>query len=201
MTQTASPSALAEWRKYWPLVAATTAGMALASMLTSSFGIMLGPIEQEFGWSRAQISSGPAVVSIMGLFLATPAGYLIDRLGARRSGLLVVAISFVSIASMSLIGSSIWHWRAAWAIFGIAGAFTSTVWLAPVSTIFHAGRGMAIAITISGTGISAALVPSIAEYFVENHGWRAGFLALGIIWCVVTLPLVMAIVPRLKTKD
>jgi predicted MFS family arabinose efflux permease len=200
MTQPVPLSALAEWRRYWPLVAATTAGMALASRLTSSFGIMLGPIEQEFGWSRAQISSGPAVVSIMGLFLATPAGYLIDRLGARSSGLLVVLISFVAIAAMSLIGSSIWHWRAAWAIFGVAGAFTSTVWLAPVSTIFHAGRGMAIAITISGTGISAALVPGIAEYFVENHGWRAGFLALGLIWCGVTLPLVWAFVPRWRSR-
>jgi MFS family permease len=200
MAQTGSPSATAEWRRYGPIVAATTAGMALASMLTSSFGVMLGPIEQEFGWTRAQISSGPAVVSIMGLFLAAPAGYLIDRLGARNAGTLVVTISFVSIVLIALMGSSLWHWWAAWAVFGIAGAFTSTVWLAPVSTIFHAGRGMAIAITISGTGISAALVPPIAEYFVQNHGWRPGFLALGVIWCGITLPLVLAFVPRLKTR-
>jgi MFS family permease len=188
----------AEWRKHWPLVAATGAGMSLAALLTSVFGVMLGPIEQEFGWTRAQISSGPAIVSVMGIFLATGAGYVIDRIGARRAGILVVLISFVAIASMGAIGGSIWHWWAAWALFGVAGAFTSTVWLAPVSTIFHAGRGMAIAITLSGTGISMALAPILAEYFVQNHGWRSGFVALGAIWCAITLPLVLAFVPPLR---
>jgi MFS family permease len=185
-----------EWRRHWPLVAATAAGMSLAALLSAIFGVMLGPIEQEFGWSRAEISSGPAVVSIMGLFLATPAGFAIDRLGARRCGILVVLISCTAIASMSAIGGSLWHWWAAWGLFGISGAFTSTVWLAPVSTIFHAGRGMAIALTISGTGISMALAPGIAEYFVQNQGWRSGFLALAGIWFVMTMPLVLAFVPK-----
>lgn len=192
-------SAAAEWRKHWPLVAATAAGMSLASMLTASFGVMLGPIEEEFGWTRAQISSGPAIVSVMGIFLATAAGYTIDKIGARRCGILVVLISFAAIVSMSAIGD-LWHWWAAWALFGIAGAFTSTVWLTPVSTIFNAGRGMAIALTISGTGISMALVPGIAEYFVQNHSWRAGFIGLAVIWVAVTLPLVLAFVPKLRSS-
>lgn len=196
----ATVSALTEWRKHWPLVAATMMGMSLAALLTSVFGVMLAPIEQEFGWTRAQISSGPAVVSVMGLFLAGPAGYLIDKLGARSCGILVVTCSFIAIASMSLIGDQLWQWWACWAIFGISGAFTSTVWMAPVSATFHAGRGMAIALTISGTGISMALAPGIAEYFVQNHGWRSGFLALGVIWCTMTMPLVLAFVPRLTQQ-
>lgn len=196
MATTELGSASAEWHKYWPLVAATTMGMSLAALLSSVFGVMLEPLQNEFGWTRAQISSGPAVVSIMGLVLATPAGMIIDRIGARRCGILVVLISVASIAAMSAIGDSLWHWWAAWALFGIAGAFTSTVWLAPVSTIFHAGRGLAIAVTISGTGISMALAPAIAEYFVQNHGWRSGFLALAALWFVLTMPLILAFVPR-----
>lgn len=197
MTKVHTGSASAEWRKYWPVVAATAAGMSLAALLSSVFGVMLGPLEEEFGWSRAQISSGPAVVSMMGLFLATPAGFLIDRLGARRCGIITVLISFASIAAMSAV-ENLWHWWAAWALFGIPAAFTSTVWLAPVSTIFTAGRGMAIAITISGTGISMALAPGIAEYFVENHGWRTGFRVLAAVWLAGTLPLVLAFIPRLR---
>lgn len=189
-------SAVAEWRNHWPLVAATTFGMSLAALLTSAFGVMLGPIEDELGWTRAQITSGPAVVSFMGIFLATPAGYIIDRIGARRVGILVVLISCASMVSMSFVGNQLWQWWAAWALFGISGAFTSTVWLAPVSTIFNAGRGMAIAITFSGTGISMTLVPGIAEYFVQNHDWRTGFLGLAAIWFAITMPLVLAFVPK-----
>lgn len=185
----------AEWRRHWPLVAATTAGMSLAAVSTSAFGVMLAPLENEFGWTRAQMSSGPAIVSIMGIFLATIAGHLIDRLGARVCGIVVVLISCAALVSMSAV-DGLWQWRSAWMLFGIPAAFTSTVWLAPVSTIFHSGRGMAIAITISGTGISMALVPGIAEYFIQNHSWRMGFVSLAAIWCAVTLALVLAFVPK-----
>jgi MFS family permease len=190
-------SATSEWRRHWPLVAAAAAGMSLAALLSAVFGVMLAPLEQEFGWSRAQISSGPAVVSMMGLFLATPAGFLIDRWGARRCGIITVVVSIASILAMSMV-ESLWHWWAAWALFGIPASFTSTVWLAPVSTMFKAARGMAIAVTISGLGISMTLAPAIAEYFVENHGWRSGFLALAAIWAVLTLPLVIGFVPNLR---
>lgn len=190
-------SATAEWGKYWPVVAATAMGMSLAALLSSIFGVMLVPLQNEFGWTRAQISSGPAVVSVMGLVLATPAGMVIDRIGARRCGIAVVVISASAIAAMSAVGDSLWHWWAAWALFGVAGAFTSTVWLAPVSSIFYAGRGLAIAVTISGTGISMAIAPAIAEYFVQNHGWRSGFLAVAGLWFVLTMPLVLAFVPGL----
>ncbi|MDG2004910.1 MAG: MFS transporter, partial [Novosphingobium sp.] len=169
--------------------------MALAAMLSVIFGIVLEPIEQEFGWSRAQISSGPVIVSMMGLLLAAPAGHIIDRFGPWRCGILVVAFSLM--ASLA-IGSTqeLWHWRAGWALFGIPAAFTSTVWLAPVSTIFSKGRGMAIAITLSGIGISQTLIPPLAEYFVQNHGWRMVFLAIGSIWCAVVFPLILFFVPR-----
>jgi len=189
-------SAWEEWRHHWPLVAATTAGMALAASLTMGMQIILQPLEEEFGWTRAEISSGPAVVSMMGLVLATPAGYLIDRLGARATGLVVIFTTFLSAMAIASIGDSLWHWWLAWAIFGIAGSFTSTVWMAPVSTVFSKGRGLAIAVTISGTGITGALVPRSLEYFVQNHGWRTGVAVISAVLCAITLVLVLAFVPR-----
>lgn len=173
--------------------------MALAGMLSAVFGVLLEPIEAEMGWSRAQITSGPFVVSIMGLFLATPAGYLIDRWGAKLTGTITITASFIAIMAMSMVGSELWHWWAAWAIFGIAGSFTSTVWMAPISAVFDKGRGMAIAVTIAGASVSAATAPPMAEWFVQNHGWRAAFVALGIVWCGLTLPLVLSFVPGRRT--
>jgi MFS family permease len=172
--------------------------MALAGMLSAVFGVLLEPIEAEMGWSRAQITSGPFVVSIMGLFLATPAGYLIDRWGAKLTGTITITASFIALMAMSMVGRELWHWWAAWAIFGIAGSFTSTVWMAPISAVFDKGRGMAIAVTIAGASVSAATAPAMAEWFVQNHGWRTAFVALGIVWCGLTLPLVLSFVPGRK---
>ena len=193
---TTEGTARAEWKRHWPLVIATAGGMALAGMLSSVFGVLLEPMQRDLGWSRAEISTGPVVVSIMGLFLAAPAGYLIDKWGSRFTGLIVVATTFIAIFAMSRVGDQLWHWWAAWSIFGISGSFTSTVWMAPVSTVFSKGKGMAIALTLSGASVSAALSPPIAEYFVQHYDWRTAFLALGIIWCGLVLPLVLAFVPR-----
>jgi MFS family permease len=188
-------TAVGEWRRYWPLVAATAAGMSLASLITTLVGVMMGPLEQEFGWTRAQISSGPFIISILSLFLSAPAGYVIDRFGARRIGILVVLAQCASVALLSTVTADLWSWWAVWTLFALAATATSTVWMLPVSTWFAASRGMAIAITISGTGVTAALAPLIADYFVENHGWRAAYLALAAIWGAVTLPLVLSFVP------
>ena len=47
-----------EWRRHWPLVAATTAAMSLAALPSFMLGTMIAPIAQEFGWTRTQITSG-----------------------------------------------------------------------------------------------------------------------------------------------
>ena len=125
-TITIPQTAAAEWKRHWPLVMATAAGMALAAMLSVIFGIVLEPIESEMGWSRAQISSGPLIVSLMGLVFAAPAGHLIDRFGPWRCGILVVTFSLLAAITIGT-ADSLLHWRAGWALFGIPAAFTSTV--------------------------------------------------------------------------
>lgn len=169
--------------------------MALAGMLSAVFGVMLEPIEAELGWTRAEISTGPFVVSIMGLFLAAPAGHLIDKWGSRLTGVIVIACTFFAIIGMAVAGKHLWHWWAAWSIFGIAGAFTSTVWMAPVSTLFDKGRGMAIAVTIAGASISSIAAPPLAEWVILHYGWRTAFVVLAFVWCGLTLPLVLSFVP------
>lgn len=200
MADSKPQNALREWRRHWQVVLATVSGMALATVLSSTFGVMLEPMEAELGWTRAEISSGPTVVPLVGLLLSAPCGYLIDRFGSRLTGLLVVALTFTAIMLMSQVGEHLWQWWAAYAIFGVAAAFTSTVWLAPVSRIFSKAKGMAIAITLSGAGISGALSPLIAEYFIQNYDWRTGFMALGMIFGAISLVLVLAFIPSDKPQ-
>jgi predicted MFS family arabinose efflux permease len=66
-----------------------------------------------------------------------------------------------------------------------------TVWVASVSSHFTAARGLAVAIALSGTGVSTSLVPIVAQYMVADYGWRGAYLGLAAIWAVVVLPLVL----------
>jgi predicted MFS family arabinose efflux permease len=48
-----------------------------------------------------------------------------------------------------------------------------------------------VAVVLSGSGISSTRVPIVANRLVEQQGWRFSYLALGGIWAMVVLPLVL----------
>jgi MFS family permease len=186
-----SGSAIAEWRAHWTLVLASAAGVSLSAVSVSSLGVMMEPLEQEFGWSRAEISLGTSLVSFIAVALATAVGLAIDRLGARFVGITAATMMCAGVALMSLVGGSLWHWWGLWIVVGLSSAAMPTVWLTPVSSLFRAGRGLAVAITLSGSGISTSLVPIVANQFLERYGWRGAYIGLGLVWAAVVLPLVL----------
>lgn len=184
-------SARGEWKRNWTVVLAASAGMSLASLSTSSFGVMVVPIEQDLGWTRTEISTGPTLITAVVFALATLLGSVIDRIGPRKIGVAAVLVICGALAAMSQIGGSLWAWWAIWAAVGLGSSVMPTVWLKPVSTNFLHGRGLAIAVVLCGTGLSAFIVPSLANRLVEAYGWRLAYLALAALWCAVVLPLVL----------
>jgi predicted MFS family arabinose efflux permease len=184
-------SALAEWRANWTLVLAAAAGVSLSAVSVSSLGVMMEPLEQEFGWSRAQISLGTSLVSFIAVTLATAVGLAIDRLGARLVGIVAAALMCGGVAMMSAVGGKLWQWWGLWVVVGLAAAAMPTVWLAPIPGRFVAGRGLAMAIALSGSGISTSLVPVIANRLLGDYGWRGAYVGLGAIWAAVVVPLVL----------
>lgn len=188
----ATPSpARAEWVAGWPLVMAASAGMSLASVSTYSIGIMIPAIEAELGWSRALITSGPAIVSFVAMTLSAFMGLIMDRLGARPVALISATLLCAALALMSQATNEPYLWWGLWVLVGLASSAMPTVWTLPVNNRFAAGRGLALAVTLSGTGIGASVVPLVAGYCVIHYGWRTGYLALGTTWALLALPLIV----------
>lgn len=190
-----------EWHDNWKLVVAAAAGMSLAALSTSSFQIMVVPIEQELHWSRTAIASGPVLITIIVFTLSSFFGNLIDRFGARRLGAISVIAVCSAFALMSQLGSDIRQWWAIWALIGLASAAMPGVWLKPISSRFTAGRGMAMSVVLCGSGLSSFIVPSLGNHLVELYGWRTAYLWLGGIWCCVALPLVVAFLHDGPARD
>jgi len=188
-----------EWRGNWTLVLAAAAGVSLSAVSSSSLGVMMEPLEQEFGWSRTEISLGTSLVSFIGMALATLTGLAIDRLGARLVALAAAALMCAGIGLMSSVEGELWQWWALWAVVGISASAMPTVWVASVSSHFVAARGLAVAVALSGSGISTSLVPIIAQHLVEASGWRAAYLALGAIWALLVLPLALLFFRNVRT--
>lgn len=192
MNKANDASARAEWGGGGALlVVAAAAGMSLSAVSSASLGVMMAPLEQDLGWTRTQISFGASLVALVAVVFGAAAGLAIDRFGARRIALLAAFLMCGGIALMSSIGDDLWHWWLLWGLVGIAGSAMPTVWIAPVSRRFTAGRGLAVAVALSGTGVSTSLVPLLANWLVEEHGWRAAYLGLAALWAAVVFPLVL----------
>ena len=75
-------------------------------------------------------------------------------------------------------------------LFG-AGTMTMT-WARTITGWFVAGRGLALGVSLVGTGLIGALMPSYVSFLSAHHGWRAAYLGLAALPLVLGLPLTLA---------
>ncbi len=199
-------SARGEWRRGWPVVLAGAVGIALAAAPPYTTGIMIRPLEQEFGWTRAQISSGPLIPSVFAVFAGPFIGMAVDRFGPRRIGIAGAISACTAMALLSTATQSIWSWWLLWSFAALAGTLIKPlIWTAAVSSLFKSGRGLALAATLCGTAICSTITPVLANHLIEHHGWRMAYLALAAFWAVVVIPPVVFLfnsaTDRHRTRD
>jgi len=185
-------TATQEWKAHWPLVLAAMIGVSFGSVLSLTLGLFMEPLEQEFGWTRAQMALGMTIVSAIGIPLAPLAGHLIDRFGGRRVAIPGMALTALALAGFSLLTGAYWQWIATWLVYGVAGALIrQTVWSRAIAGAFETSRGMALAAMLTGTAITTAIAPSIGNALIAELGWRSAYLTLGLGWGGLALALLV----------
>ena len=185
------PSAVAEWRANWPVVVAAAAGMGVASFHVYSIGVMIAPLEREFGWTRAQISSGLFINSLFAVVFSPFVGMAIDRVGPRRIGLIGIVVYCSAFGLLSQASSSLWLWWGLWSLLAIGYLFLKpTAWVAAIASLFVVSRGLALAVALCASGVSALVTPLITYSLVEHYGWRTTYMVMGWGAAMLVLPLV-----------
>ncbi len=181
----------AEWRKYWYLPLVAGVGYSTSSLQAYGIGPFIAPVTEEFGWTRAQFATGLAVSSIGAAIFLTTLGPLIDKYGPRRMGLIGVVLVTAAFALLAAARGSMADWWLHWALIS-AGMISiqGTIWTGAVVSRFHAARGTAIAVTVSGNAVASAILPPLGTWLIGEYGWRGGFLGLGLIWLLIVFPLV-----------
>ncbi len=173
----------AEWRAYWPLVLTCFVGLSLTSVVINSVGLVIAPLESEFGWTRTQVTAGTSLATLLAIPLSPFVGALIDRWGVRRIGLPGTLFASLTIAGISLANGSSTQWLLLWIVYGlVALSIKPTIWTAAVTGAFHAGRSLAISVILCGTAFAAIACPPLMQYLTDKYGWREGYLAIALIW-------------------
>src|SRR5690625_3065485 len=105
-------SAAKELRLGWPLILTANLGLSLQTVASYSLGLMMDPVGDEFGWSRAQISMASLIPALLMITLSPFVGAIIDRWGTRRLAIPSIALTGISLAMISLVNGSLVLWFA-----------------------------------------------------------------------------------------
>lgn len=163
-------------------VAAAVGFLALigAAGMRSTPSVLMVPIEDEFGWSRADISVALSVNILMYGLTAPFAAALMERFGVRR--VVIGALTSIALgAGFAIYAISPWVLVICWGF--MVGCGTGSMAFVFAATIanrwFVAKRGM----VIGGLGAASAagnlvFLPIISRVTVA-HGWRSASLVAG----------------------
>jgi MFS family permease len=169
----------------WVVVAVTFLTMVVTAAAMSTPGVLIVPLEREFGWTDAQISSALALrILLYGLFGPFAAAFM-NRFGVRRVIVCALALIVTGLIA-SLAMTNVWQLILLWGIVvGIGTGLTAMVLAATVATRwFNHRRGLVMGM-LAASSASGQLIflPVIAE-LTTRFGWRIALVfvsaALGI---------------------
>ncbi len=171
---------------------ASLALMTLGGSGMYAITVMLPAVQAEFGVARATASL-PYTFTMVGFGLG---GILMGRLSDRHGVIVPIVLGTVALAiGYVLAGNApgIWSFTLAHGLIvgtlGTAATFAPLV--ADTGQWFDRRRGIALAICMSGNYLAGAAWPPVVQYFVENEGWRATYIGMGLFCLVTMLPLAL----------
>ena len=178
------PSKQAEFAGGWKVLAACAlgAGAGVAAIAFYSLGAFIEPLGREFGWSRAQVTGAAAFLSIGFVVMGVPVGSAADRFGARNVALVSQGLLVFALAALSLITAQVWTLYAGYFLLAVLGAGTLPItWTRTITGWFVKGRGLALGLSLIGTGLLGMLLPSYVTWLDQHVGWRGAYLGLAVL--------------------
>ena len=154
----------------WWVVLVSGIGLMLhyGPIISGTFGVFLKELSQEFGWSRAQISLGYSLSTLV-LSAAQPIiGRLLDRFGARRVIVPCLLMFGLGVLSFSFLLPKLWHFYTIYVFIGVVGSGTTPVPFSKViSHWFDRRRGIALALIATGSSLGAFVLPPFAQALLD----------------------------------
>ena len=179
-------------RAWWVAVVAFVAIIGAAGFRATP-GVLISPLQDEFGWSRATISAAVSVNLVLFGLTAPFAAALMDRFGVRR--IVTVALLLVAAGSgLTVFMTASWQLILCWGV--LVGLGTGSMALVFVATIsgrwFVKHRGVVTGVlTAAGATGQLIFLPVLAA-LAGAHGWRTAALTVtGAALLVVPLVLLL----------
>lgn len=177
---------------YVIIVVVTFLALLVSAGIRTAPGVIIKPLEADFGWDRASISLAVAVSLFAFGFGGPLGGTLIDRFGPRRVTMAGMTLNAVGLAL--LIGlRELWQLHLLWgllvgagtgAISGTLGATVATRW-------FNRYRGVVLGLFGAAAAAGQLIFVPALIGLVSVGGWQAVIAILGAAAAVVLIPVLI----------
>ena len=184
-----------EFRLGWKVLLSSTVGVALglSPLPFYTIGVLAPEFAREFHWNQATIMGGLLVMTLAVILVGPVAGWLADRYGVRRVTLASVTLFGLAIMGFSLENGSLVVYYGSWGLAAVVGSATLPVtWTRAVNLWFDERKGLALGLTLTGTGLAGFLLKPYTAAAIAHFGWRGAYLALGLLPLLIALPLALA---------
>jgi MFS family permease len=166
----------------WAMVGVTFLAALISAGTVGAPGVFIVPLQKEFGWSNAEISSALSIRFILFGLMAPFAAALMNRYGLRNVTLTAQLVVMSGLLG-SLLMTKVWQLWLLWGVvIGIGTGMTALVLGVTIATRwFAARRGLVVGImTASVATGQLVFLPALAA-ITERAGWR---IALALV-CVM----------------
>jgi MFS family permease len=167
-----------------------------------TFGMFLGPITRELGWTTLMLTGAMTLRTVVAGLSGPVIGPLADT---RHGGRIMMSLGILLAGAVPLAVSRInalWQWYLFYGVIGgfgmvgYGGLVTNTI----IAKWFIRKRGRAMGIAAIGVSISGVVFVPLVHRLISNYGWRTTLVVLGImIWGLTFVPIVLFV--RRRPED
>tara|TARA_B100000131_G_scaffold242375_1_gene234893 strand:- start:2466 stop:3716 length:1251 start_codon:yes stop_codon:yes gene_type:complete len=190
-------------RLFTPVLAVGSAIVLVGFAIRASFGVFQIPIEEEFGWPRAEFSLAIAIQNLAWGFGAPFFGALAEKLGDRKAivlGAILYALGLVmTTGASSPLAIQLYEVLVG---FGIAGTGFGVILAVVGRASAPEHRAMSLAIATAAGSAGQIVGPAVAVFLLEEMPWQSVFLVFAgsILAVLLLLPFMRSPEPAAKEE-
>src|SRR6266550_3475241 len=161
----------------WVVAGVTFLTMLVTAGAVGAPGVLILPLQQEFGWQTAEISSALGIRFLLFGLMAPFAAALINRFGMRRIALSALLLITAGLL-LSLAMTRVWQLVLLWGVvIGLGTGLTALVLGVTVATRwFSTQRGLVTGILTASSATGQLVFLPLLAGVSEQFGWRAAVM-------------------------
>jgi len=163
----------------WIIAAVTFVTLISAAGIRSTPGVLIIPLEKEFGWSRALISAALSVNLLLYGLMGPFAAAFMDRFGVRRVMVISLGLLAAGVGLTTTMHTS-WQLVVLWGVVvGLGTGSTALVLGAYIANRwFVERRGLVMGVLTASAATGQLIFLPVLASLVVGHGWRMAVLVV-----------------------